>query len=97
MTNKAFPPPNLRALEPFKLVHSDVITYPIESYKKFKYSIVFYDDYSSHAWTINLHTKDAALQATKYFLVMVETIFKTRVRKWMSDAVSGVQPTTYWH
>ena len=79
MTNKAFPPSNLRASEPFELVHSDVITYPIKSYKKFKYSIVFYDDYSSHAWTINLHTKDAALQATKYFLVMVETIFKTRV------------------
>ena len=65
MTNKAFPPSNLRASEPFELVHSDVITYPIESYKKFKYSIVFYDDYSSHAWTINLCTKDAALQATK--------------------------------
>ena len=86
MTNKAFFPSNLRASEPFELVHSDVITYPIESYKKFKYSIVFHDDYSSHTWTINLCTKDAALQATKYFLVMVETIFKTRVRKWMSDA-----------
>ena len=79
MTNKTFPPSNLRASEPFELVHSDIITYPIESYKKFKYSIIFYDDYSSHAWTINLRTKDAALQATKYFLVMVETIFKTRV------------------
>ena len=48
MTNKAFPPSNLRASEPFELMHSDVITYPIESYKKFKYSIVFYcHEYSS--------------------------------------------------
>ena len=62
MTNKAFPPSNLRASEPFELMHSDVIAYPIESYKKFKYSIFFYDDYSSHARTINLRTKDAALQ-----------------------------------
>ena len=86
MINKAFPPSNLRATKAFELVHSDVVTYPIKSYKKFKYSIVFYDNYSSHAWTINLCTKDAALQATKYFLVMVETIYETRVQKWMSDA-----------
>ena len=79
MTNKAFPPSDLRASEPFELVHSDVVTYPIESYKRFKYLIIFYDDYSSHAWTINLCTKDAALQATKYFLVMVEMIFQTKV------------------
>ena len=86
MTNKAFPPSSLRATQPFELVHSDVVTYPIESYKKFKYSIVFYDDYSSHVWTINLHTKDAALQATKYFLVMVENIYNTGVQIWMLDA-----------
>ena len=89
MTNKAFPPSNIRATKAFELVHSDIVTYSIESYKKIKYSIVFYDDYSSHAWTINLHTKDAALQATKYFLVMVETIYETRIQKWMSDARGG--------
>ena len=88
MTNKVFPPSSLRASEPFELVHSDIITYPIKSYKKFKYLIVFYDDYSSHAWTINLCTKDAALQATKYFLVMVETgwgllILRQERRLWM--------------
>ena len=71
MPNKAFPPTETRAKEPFELIHSDLKSFPIDSYHKFKYSIVFYDDYTSHAWTINLRTKDAALPATKHFLAMV--------------------------
>jgi hypothetical protein len=64
MTNKSFPASNVRATEPFELIHSDLKMFPIESYHKFRYAIVFYDDYTSHAWTINLRTKDAALPAT---------------------------------
>ena len=86
MTNKTFPPSNTRATAPFELIHSDLKTFPIESYRKYKYSIVFYDDYTSHAWTMNLRTKDAALVATRHFLAMVETKYQKRVRRWMSDA-----------
>jgi hypothetical protein len=60
--------------------------FPIESYHKFRYAIVFYDDYTSHAWTINLRTKDAALPATRHFLAMVETKYQKQVHGWMSDA-----------
>jgi len=86
MSNKSFPPSTQRATEPFELIHSDLKSFPIESYHRFKYSIVFYDDYTSHAWTVNLHSKDTALPATKHFLAMVETRYRTKVRKWMSDA-----------
>jgi hypothetical protein len=86
MTNKSFPASNVRATEPFELIHSDLKMFPIESYHKFRYAIVFYDDYTSHAWTINLRTKDAALPATRHFLAMVETKYQKRVRGWMSDA-----------
>ena len=79
MTNKSFPPSNIRASEPFEVIHSDLKSFPIESYRKYKYSIVFYDNYTSHAWTVNLRSKDAALFATKHFLAMVETKYKKQV------------------
>ena len=85
MTNKSFPPSNIRATKAFEMIHSDLKSFPIESYRKYKYSIVFYDDYTSHAWTVNLRSKDAALYATKHFLAMVETKYKKQVQKWMSD------------
>jgi len=86
MPQKSFAPSGLRASKPFELIHSDLKSFPIESYRKFKYCIVFYDDYTSHAWTMNLRTKDAALHATKQFLAMVKNQFKTQIQGWMSDA-----------
>jgi len=64
-TNKAFPSTKTHANKPFELIHSDPKSFPVESYHKYKYAIVFLDDFSSNAWTINLRTKDAALPATK--------------------------------
>ena len=86
MTNKSFPPSKSRETAPFALVHSDLKSFPVESYHKYKYAIVFLDNATSHAWTMNLCSKDAALTATKYFLAMVENKYKRTVRKWMSDA-----------
>src|SRR5712691_1924446 len=86
MTNRSFPPSETRATEPFELIHSDLKSFPIDSYHKFRYTIVFYDDYTSHVWTQNLRTKDAALPAIKQYLALVENRFQAKVRKWMSDA-----------
>jgi transposase InsO family protein len=85
MTKQPSPPSEKRATVPFELIHSDLKTLPIESYQKFKYSIIFYDDHTSHAWTINLRTKDAALPAVKQFIKMVEVKYKSNIQKWMSD------------
>ena len=86
MTQKPFPTSDKRASEPFELIHSDLKSFPIESYRKYKYSIVYYDDYTSQVWTINLRTKDAALAATKQFIAMVETQYQARIVNWKSDA-----------
>ena len=80
------PLPPVRAEKPFELIHSDLKSFPIESYRKYKYAIVFYDDCSSHAWTMNLRTKDAAINATKQFIAMVENKYDVKIKKWMSDA-----------
>jgi len=84
--NKSFPPSKTRATKPFQIIHSDLKSFPTESYHKYKYAIVFLDDYSSKAWTTNLRTKGAALPATKKFIAMVETQYKTNIIEWMSDA-----------
>jgi hypothetical protein len=86
MTNKSFPPSESRETVPFALVHSDLKLFPIESYHKYKYSIIFLDDATSHAWTMNLCSKDAVITTTKQFLAMVKNKYKTTVGKWMSDA-----------
>ena len=83
MTNKPFPPSESRAEKPFKLIHSDLKSFLIELYRKYKYAIIFYDDCSSHAWTMNLRTKDAAIKATKQF---VENKYDVKIKRWMSDA-----------
>jgi transposase InsO family protein len=86
MTNRPFPPSTKRASHSFELVHSDLKSFPIDSYHKYKYVIVFLDDYTSSAWTVNLHTKDAALTATAHFIALVENKFNSRIIQWMTDA-----------
>ena len=95
MTQKPFPASETRATEPFELIHSDLKMQPVESYRKYRYTITFLDDFTSHAWTINLRTKDAALPATRHFLAMVETQYKASVRAWMSDAGGEYTSTAF--
>ena len=86
MTNKPFHENPVRARRPLQLIHSDLKAFPVESYHKYKYSIVFMDDYTSFTWTVNLHTKDAALTATYHFIQMVEKRFEVNILQWKSDA-----------
>ena len=65
-----------RATKPFELVHSDLKSFLVTSYRKFKYIITFYNDFTSHAWTMALHSKAAAITATKDFLEIVTSVLK---------------------
>ena len=85
MPLRSFPPSVRRASRPFELIHSDLKSFPVDSYHKYKYAIMFLDDHTSYAWAVCLRSKDAALTATKHFLANVENQFKTKVQKWMSD------------
>ena len=86
MPNRAFSENERCATKPFELVHSDLKSFPVQSYWKLKYVITFYDDFTSHAWTMALHSKAAAITATKDFLEMVRIQHNAHVIGWMSNA-----------
>ena len=86
MPNQAFPENERCATKPFELVHSDLKSFLVTSYQKFKYIITFYDNFTSHAWTMALRSKAVAITATKYFLEMVHIQHNVHVIGWMSDA-----------
>ena len=81
-----FPSTKTHAGKPFELAHSDLKSFPVESYHKYKYTVAFLNDFSSNAWTVNLRTKDAALPATNQFIAMVKNQFNTNIVEWMSKA-----------
>jgi hypothetical protein len=76
MHQHAFPLSKHCANEPFEMIHSNLKLFPIESYHWYKYVIVFYDNYSLHAWISCLRQKLSAIVATKQFLAMVKTQHK---------------------
>ena len=75
-----------RATRPFEIVHVDLKEFPVPSYHKYKYEILYYDDYTSHVWTVGLKTKDTALATTRQWLTYVENQFNAKVQKWKSDS-----------
>jgi transposase InsO family protein len=75
-----------RASAPFEKIHSDLKSFPVESYHRYKYFISFVDDYTSYAWIITLRTKAAAIFALKHFIALVKNQFGTTIKEWMSDA-----------
>jgi len=86
MPNRAFPENERCASKPFELVHSDLKSFPVTSYQKFKYVITFYDDFTSHAWTMPLRSKAAVITAAKDFLEMVRVQHNAHIIGWMSNA-----------
>ena len=69
----------------FELIHTDIKSIPTDSYHKYKYLIIFLDDFTSMALTIPLRMKSAALTATHQFLQIVKMQFQVSVQGWMSD------------
>ncbi|EIM91169.1 ribonuclease H-like protein, partial [Stereum hirsutum FP-91666 SS1] len=75
-----------RAEKPFETIHSDLKEFPVTSYHKYKYTIVFFDNCTSYGWNTHLKTKDAAFNAIKQFIAMVERQFPSyKILNWMSD------------
>lgn len=73
------------ASKPFELVYTDLKEFPVPSYHKYKYEILYYDDYTSHSWTIGLRTKDTALTSMQQWLTYIENQYGAKVQKWKSD------------
>jgi hypothetical protein len=85
-TNAHTPPSTRQASKPFELIHSDLKSFLVESYHRYKYVIAFYNDYSSHAWISCLRQKSSAISTAKQFIAMVNTQKEFAVQSWMSDA-----------
>ena len=85
----------MRAKHAFELIHMNIKSFPTDFYHKYKYLIIFLNDFTSMAWTILLCVKSAALMATRQFLQMVKTQFQVSVQGWMSDFSGEYKSTTY--
>jgi len=88
MPAASHPPSDTRAKAHFKQIHSNLKSFPVPSYHKYKYFIVFFDDYTSFAWITLLWDKASAITALKQWLVLIKNQFNTTIKEWMSDAGS---------
>jgi hypothetical protein len=79
MHQRAYPLSTRQASKPFELIHSDLKSFPVESYHRYKYVIVFYDNYSLYAWISCLRQKSSVISATKQFIAMVNTYYESAV------------------
>jgi len=88
MPAASHPPSNTRAKAQFERIHSDLKSFPLPSYHKYKYFIVFFDDYTSFAWITLLWDKASAITALKQWLALIKNQFNATIKEWMSDAGS---------
>jgi len=86
MPASSHPPSETRATAPFERIHSDLKSFPVASYHKYKYFVNFLDDYTSYAWIVLLRNKSDAILALKQFMAMVKTQYDADIKEWMSDA-----------
>jgi hypothetical protein len=73
LPNWCYPKNKKQASVPFKIIHSNLKSYPINRFQNNKYIITFFDDHTSHAWVKLLKSKDKAIVATCQLLKMVQT------------------------
>jgi hypothetical protein len=73
MPASAYLPSEIRATAPFKHIHSNLKSFPVVLYHKYKYFVNFIDDYISYMWVVLLCKNLAAITALKQFMVLVKT------------------------
>ena len=75
MTRLVFPASDQRSAKPFNKIHMDLKAMPVQSYHGYNYSLIIFDDATSHSWTINLKLKSDADPTIRQFVAMVKTQF----------------------
>ena len=75
-----------RSKKAFDKIHSDLKSFLTPSYRKYKYFIVFLDNYTSHAWITLLCDKGSAITALKQWLALIKNKYGATIKEWMSDA-----------
>jgi len=62
-----------RATVLFEHIHSNLKSFPVVLYHKYKYFVNFIDNYTSYMWVVLLCKKSAAITVLKQFMVLVKT------------------------
>jgi len=85
MPSRTFSPSDTRATKPFEKIHMDLKSFPVDSYHKFKYYVLFYDDYTSCTWVQLLKRKSDTKGAIRRFVAMVKTQYGVVIKSFMVD------------
>ena len=64
----------------------DLKEFPVLSYSRYKFFILFFDDHTSHGWITLLRKKSEADPAIRQFIAMAKTQFNAPIREFMIDA-----------
>jgi len=80
------PPIQISTTEPFEKVHSDLSgRMPVKTFGNNEYYMTFVDDYTRYCWIYLLKTKNGAEIALRHFWELIETQFKTRIKRLHPD------------
>ena len=70
----------------FDKVHMDLKAMPIRSYHRYNYFIIFFDNNTSHGWTVNLKNKSNANPAIRQFIAKIRTQYNKQICEFQIDA-----------
>jgi len=87
-TNTRNRDPDIRAIKPFELIHTDLAG-PVNPVGKngFRYAMIFVDDYSSCTFTYFLKEKSDALKATEKFFADTSPYGKVKTLNFHSEII----------
>ena len=86
MTRSSFPLSSSRSKASFDKIHMDLKEFPVLSYNRHKFFILFFDDHTSHGWITLLRKKSEADPAIRQFIAMAKTQFNAPIREFMINA-----------
>ena len=86
MTRLSFPPSLGCSKAPFDKIHMDLKEFSVQSYKKYKFFILFFDDCTSHGWITLLRCKSEADSEIQQFIAMVKMQYDALIHEFMIDA-----------
>jgi hypothetical protein len=86
MTRSSFPPSTGRSKAPFDKIHMDIKEFSVQSYSKYKFFILFFNDCTSFGWIVLLRHKSEADPAIRQIIAMVKNQFNKVIHEFMIDA-----------
>jgi transposase InsO family protein len=86
MTHSSFPASDQRSAKPFDKVHMDLKSMPMHSYRGYNFFLIFFDDCTSHGWTVNLKHKSDANLAIRQFIAKIRTQYGKTIHEFQINA-----------